>query len=75
MASLSIRLGRFDARNAIPSPAAITGSRLIDATRRGAKALDCIFQLKEEGRWPPGVLRAFIDLMEHLFGRGALSDE
>lgn len=39
-----------------------------------AKALDCIMQLNEK-RWSPSVLPSFVDLMECLFGRGAVTAE
>jgi hypothetical protein len=39
-----------------------------------AKALDCIMQLNER-RSSPIVMNSFIDLVEYLFGRGAITDE
>jgi hypothetical protein len=39
-----------------------------------AKALDCIMQLNEN-RPSPIVMQSFIDLMEYLFGRGAITPE
>lgn len=39
-----------------------------------AKALDCIMQLNEADL-SPNAVQAFIDLVQSLFGRGALIDE
>jgi hypothetical protein len=39
-----------------------------------AKALDCIMQLNEK-RSSPIVMQSFIDLVECLFGRGAITEE
>jgi hypothetical protein len=46
----------------------------LDQCDTPAKALDCIIQLNETGS-SPVVLQSFIDLIEHFFGRGALTDE
>lgn len=46
----------------------------LDQCDTPAKALGCLMQLNEHGQ-SPHTLRSFIDLMEHLFGRGTLMDE
>jgi hypothetical protein len=46
----------------------------LDQCDTPAKALDCIMQLNKKN-WSPVVLQSFIDLIEHFFGRGALTDE
>jgi|HubBroStandDraft_4_1064222.scaffolds.fasta_scaffold00001_221 hypothetical protein len=46
----------------------------LDRCDTPAKALDCIMQMNE-ARWSPNVMESFIDLIEHLFGRGTIIDE
>ena len=46
----------------------------LDQCDTPAKALDCIMQLNEK-RSSPIAMQSFIDLMEYLFGRGAITDE
>lgn len=46
----------------------------LDQCDTPAKALDCIIQLNEKD-WSPIVMQSFIELMESLFGRGAIADQ